>query len=106
MSPLLKNLLTLLTQCDTLQGPPAKCRIVSRVSAGKPPHQGRGEKLALQRLGKNGERRDLTYGELLELSNRFANLLPLYVVRPHQVFGAETAFAETARLIKVSALIR
>jgi acyl-coenzyme A synthetase/AMP-(fatty) acid ligase len=44
------------------------------VSAGKPPHQGRGEKLALQRLGKNGERRDLTYGELLELSNRFADL--------------------------------
>ena len=30
----------------------------------------------------------------------------LYVVRPHQVFGAETAFAETARFIKVSALIR
>jgi hypothetical protein len=33
------------------------------------------------------------------------------VVRPHQVFGAETAFAETAfaetaRFIKVSALIR
>jgi hypothetical protein len=26
----------------------------------------------------------------------------LYVVRPHQVFGAETAFAETARFIKVS----
>jgi hypothetical protein len=25
---------------------------------------------------------------------------------PHQVFGAETAFAETARFIKVSALIR
>jgi hypothetical protein len=33
-------------------------------------------------------------------------LAPLYVVRPHQVFGAETAFAETARFIKVSALIR
>jgi hypothetical protein len=30
----------------------------------------------------------------------------LYVVRPHQVFGAETAFAETARFIKVSALIQ
>jgi hypothetical protein len=30
----------------------------------------------------------------------------LYVVRPHQVFGAEAAFAETARFIKVSALIR
>ena len=30
----------------------------------------------------------------------------LYVVRPHQVFGTETAFAETARFIKVSALIR
>jgi hypothetical protein len=30
----------------------------------------------------------------------------LHVVRPHQVFGAETAFAATARFIKVSALIR
>jgi hypothetical protein len=30
----------------------------------------------------------------------------LYVVLPHQVFGAETAFAETARFIKVSTLIR
>ena len=30
----------------------------------------------------------------------------LYVMRPHQVFGAETAFAETERFIKVSALIR
>jgi hypothetical protein len=30
----------------------------------------------------------------------------LYVVHPHQAFGAETAFAETARFIKVSALIR
>jgi hypothetical protein len=28
------------------------------------------------------------------------------VVRPHQVFGAETAFAETARFIKVSAMPR
>jgi hypothetical protein len=28
------------------------------------------------------------------------------LVRPHQFFGAETAFAETARFIKVSALIR
>jgi hypothetical protein len=27
-------------------------------------------------------------------------------LRPHQVFGAETALAETARFIKVSALIR
>jgi len=30
----------------------------------------------------------------------------LYAVRPHQVLGAETALAETARFIKVSALIR
>jgi hypothetical protein len=30
----------------------------------------------------------------------------LYVVRPHQAFGAQTAFVETARFIKVSALIR
>jgi acetyl-CoA synthetase len=37
--------------------------------------EGRGDKLALRWLGKNGERRDFTYGELLELSNRFANLL-------------------------------
>jgi hypothetical protein len=27
------------------------------------------------------------------------------VMRPHQVFGAETAFAETARFIKVSAAL-
>jgi hypothetical protein len=31
---------------------------------------------------------------------------PLYIVRPHEIFGAEPAFAETARFIKVSALIR
>ena len=31
--------------------------------------------MALRWLGKNGERRDITYGELLALSNRFANLL-------------------------------
>ena len=51
-SPLLKNLLTLLHNATLCRGPPAECRIVSRVSAGKPPHQGRGEKLALQRLGR------------------------------------------------------
>jgi acetyl-CoA synthetase len=37
--------------------------------------EGRGDKLALRWLGKKGERRDLTYHELLGLSNRFANLL-------------------------------
>ena len=36
---------------------------------------GRGEKIALRWLGKNGERRDYPYSELLGLSNRFANLL-------------------------------
>ena len=29
---------------------------------------------------------------------------PIYVPRPHEVFGAEPAFAETARFIKISAL--
>ena len=37
--------------------------------------EGRGNKLALRWLGKNGEKRDITYRELLELSCRFANLL-------------------------------
>ena len=37
--------------------------------------EGCGDKLALRWLGKNDERRDLTYRELLGLSNRFANLL-------------------------------
>ena len=37
--------------------------------------EGRGDKLALRWLGKSGEKRELTYRELLGLSNRFANLL-------------------------------
>jgi acetyl-CoA synthetase len=37
--------------------------------------EGRGDKLALRWLGKAGERRDISYAELLALSNRFANLL-------------------------------
>ena len=37
--------------------------------------EGDGDKLALRWLGKNGERRDFTYGELAGLSCRFANLL-------------------------------
>ena len=41
--------------------------------------EGRGDKLALRWLGKNGEKRDITYRELLELSCRFANLLLLWV---------------------------
>jgi acetyl-CoA synthetase len=36
---------------------------------------GRGGKLALRWLGRNGERRDLDYAQLGEASNRFANLL-------------------------------
>jgi acetyl-CoA synthetase len=37
--------------------------------------EGRGDRVALRLLGKEGERRDYSYAELLELSNRFANLL-------------------------------
>ena len=37
--------------------------------------EGRGDQLALRWLGKNGEKRDFTYRELLALSDRFANLL-------------------------------
>src|SRR6516162_9685117 len=37
--------------------------------------EGRGDKLAIRWLGKNGEKRDVTYRELLQLSCRFANLL-------------------------------
>jgi acetyl-CoA synthetase len=37
--------------------------------------EGRGGKLALRWLGKNGKKRDITYRELFELSCRFANLL-------------------------------
>ena len=37
--------------------------------------EGRGDKLALRWLGKSGETRDITYCDLLGLSNRFANLL-------------------------------
>ena len=37
--------------------------------------EGRGDKFALRWLGKNGEHRDLTFSELMGLSNRFANLL-------------------------------
>jgi hypothetical protein len=37
--------------------------------------EGDGDKVALRWLGKNGEKRDITYCELLALSCRFANLL-------------------------------
>jgi hypothetical protein len=37
--------------------------------------EGRGEKLAMGWLGKNGEKRDISYGELLALSCRSANVL-------------------------------
>ena len=36
---------------------------------------GRGDKVAIRWLGKSGERRELTYRDLAERSNRFANLL-------------------------------
>jgi len=50
--------------------------------------EGRGDKLALRWLGKNDERRDLTYRELLALSNRFANLLrDLGIGRGERVFS-------------------
>ena len=37
--------------------------------------EGDGDQLALRWFGKNGEKRDITYCELLRLSCRFANLL-------------------------------
>jgi acetyl-CoA synthetase len=50
--------------------------------------EGDGDKLALRWLGKNGEKRDITYGELLALSCRFANLLhDLGVGRGERVFS-------------------
>src|SRR6516165_10955454 len=50
--------------------------------------EGRGNKLALRWLGKNGEKRDITYRGLLQLSCRFANLLSgLGVGRGDRVFS-------------------
>ena len=50
--------------------------------------EGRGGKLALRWLGKAGERRDISYSELLALSNRFANLLrDLGVGKGERVFS-------------------
>jgi len=50
--------------------------------------EGRGEKLALRWLGKNGEKRDITYCGLLALSCRFANLLhDLGVGKGERVFS-------------------
>ncbi len=43
---------------------------------------GRGGRLALRWLGKNGERRELDYAGLGEASNRFANLLGRLGLRP------------------------
>ena len=49
---------------------------------------GQGHKLALRWLGKDGSRRDITYAELAELTNRFANLLRrLGVGKGDRVFG-------------------
>jgi acetyl-CoA synthetase len=50
--------------------------------------EGRGGKLALRWLGKSGEKRDISYRELLGLSNRFAHLLrDLGVGRGERVFS-------------------
>ena len=50
--------------------------------------EGRGEKLALRWLGKSGEKRDISYRELLELSCRFAKLLcDLGVGKGERVFS-------------------
>ena len=54
--------------------------------------EGRGDKLALRWLGKNGEKRDIAYRELLELSCRFANLLSgLGVGQGDRVFSARSS---------------
>ena len=50
--------------------------------------EGDGDRLALRWLGKNGEKRDITYCELLALSCRFANLLrDLGVGKGERVFS-------------------
>src|SRR5208282_4098496 len=50
--------------------------------------EGDGDQLALRWLGKNGEKRDITYSELLALSCRFANLLrELGVGKGERVFS-------------------
>ena len=50
--------------------------------------EGRGDKLALRWLGKNCERREFTYSDLLRLSCRFANMLQgLGVGRGDRVFS-------------------
>jgi hypothetical protein len=46
---------------------------------------------------------DAYYVALVLIEAGFARA-PIYVPRPHEVFGAEPAFAETARLIKISSL--
>ncbi len=43
---------------------------------------GQGERVALRWLGKNGERRDFSYAELVRLSNQFANGLERLGIRP------------------------
>jgi acetyl-CoA synthetase len=49
--------------------------------------RGQGGRLALRLLGKNGSRRDLTYAQLAEETNRFANVLSsLGVVAGERVF--------------------
>jgi acetyl-CoA synthetase len=49
---------------------------------------GRGDRLAIRWLGKDGARQDISYGELAARSNRFANLLRrLGVARGERVFS-------------------
>jgi acetyl-CoA synthetase len=59
-----------------LDGLPGDCGLnIAYEAVDRHVRAGRGGKLALRWLGKNGERRDLDYTELGEASNRFANLL-------------------------------
>ncbi|MHB8872844.1 MAG: acetate--CoA ligase [Myxococcaceae bacterium] len=55
--------------------------------------KGRGAKVALRFLGKDGGRRDLSYRELAELTNRFANVLATLGVGP-----GERVFALCGRI--------
>jgi acetyl-CoA synthetase len=54
---------------------------------------GRGDRLAFRFLGRGGTTRDLTYGELAVLSNRFANMLADLGVGP-----GESVFALLGRV--------
>jgi len=43
---------------------------------------GHGEQLAIRWLGREGERRDLSYGELSQMASRFANVLAAHAIGP------------------------